>query len=1049
MKKIICGRIALLFLLLFLPLVNAAKPTTQTDRDIIAVATNDFGTLDYQLFGEPQMKDSRGIIQDQLKMLANTFDWDTPITTQMKDWALVARGEGMVESQKKLEEGWSLIWQSRLLRTGDSLKTGAHSQATIILPDESKIIIGPNTVVNLEKDLFTKKYSLRVYVGKIYAAWDRDVKKFFGKESDFEITTPNGVLGARGTEYEVNVDQEKTIIRVYEGLVEARSFYDNQTSLIPAGEQGIVWSNKRAEVAPFEDQEPLEIFVGEVPCSGSWVSFATENSTGPEYNISLNITLPPSMGNDWKQNVNRFMSEINAVDLEAALADTPDISGRRYCKRQGLKPTLAFGANKLLDPSTVNSHTVKVRSDNKLVDGRYETDSAIIFIPSRPLYGKIQITIQGGKKGVCSRTKACLKQDYTFELEGAPEPAAEEKGIAYELRNTVPALLTKGLVIINTGKATVKEATISTYSYKTYFPNTFIQLQNISSPVPYEIILKGENEIHKFTIKELRPGEKLIINETYAALTFGVEYFPRLDVSGLSGYDNSTLAAMFTQPEAGVESDNPEIISLAQKIVGGEKNPFWKAYKIYNWVTQSIRYDHKKEAWITQSAKDRRAGLASYTTSYPGDGALSTLYNRKGVCYDYARLYMALARAVGIPSRLVLLDVLSEDGEMAGHSIVEIYLPQYGWIPLDPTWGTAYDNFARADPYLFLEYKQDGLSPVYEYLTEGENADQLSVLIFKDVNSPGPGDEQKWFGRLSDLFFKDMYELVLTTSLREDLEEVGTYNRILNKNLFVVPSPSKTSPVAITSKAIQAYQNQEYPSVQQTVRTAIARNLDSSFDSFISLSEKTTDYIQKERELLSEQEQQFQEMLANNQGEISFSFKTRYQDVNGTFVPINYSQVLDELNSTRHQALELKAALNQDSPGTAAGAFTELFYNSWPTLDDWAYRIVSDSISGTTRGQESTETPISTKQGAASLTFLEEIIKWFFLIFLFALLVLLPLFWLWMLVHCLMNKGFQHLNKILWFLIILFTSFFFLLGAILYFFMEYRKKKETTKKKEK
>ena len=1038
----------LVLLLLALSMVCAAKPTTKPDQDIIAVVTNDFGTLDYQLFGEPKMKDSRGIIQDQLEMLANTFDWDTPITTQMKrlgmkDWALVARDEGIVESQKELEERWSPIWQSRLLKDGDKVKTGANSLATIIFPDESKIIIGPNTMVNLEKDMFKKKITLQFYLGTIYARFSSDVQRFFGKENDFEITTPNGALSSRGTEYEVNVDQEKTTIRVYEGIVDVRSFYDNQTSVIPAGKQGIVWSNKSTEVTLFEDQELLEIFMGEPPCSGSWVSFATENSTVPEYNVNFNITLPPSTGNDWKRNVNRIMSEINAVDLETALADTPDISGKRYCMRTDLKQTLALGTNKLLDPSTVNSRTVRVLNNNKPVDGLYEVDSAIIFIPSKPLYGQIQIVVEGGKEGVCSRTKVCLEQDYAFELEGAPEPSSEEKELTYELRNTVPALLTKDIVVTNTGETTVRDATVSIYSYKTYFPNTFIQMQNISSPVPYEIIPVGENEIHKFMIKELPPGEKIIINESYAALTFGVEYFQRLDVSGLLGYDNSTLVAMFTQPEKGVESDNPEIISLAQKIVGDEKNPFWKAYKIYNWVTQNIRYDHEKEAWITQSVQDRRAGLASYSASYPSDGALSTLYNGKGVCYDYARLYIALARAAGIPSRIVLLDVLSEGGEMQGHSIVEVYLPKYGWIPLDPTWGTAYDNFAREEPYLFFEYKQDGLSPEYEYLSEGENAGQLDVLIFKDVNSPGEGDEQEWFDRLSDPFFKDMYELVLTTGLRENLEEIGTYNRILNKSLFIVPSQSKTSPVAITSKSIQAYQNQEYSLVQQTVRTAIAKNLDSSFDSFISLSEKSRDYIQKEGELVSEQEQQFQEMLANNPGKISFSFKTRYQDVNGTFVPMNYSKVLDELDTIRNLASELKAALNPDNPSTVAGAFTKLFYNSKLTLDEWAYRIVSDLVSGTTLVPESTETSAFTKQEAAPLTFLEEIIKWFFLIFLFALLILTPAFWLWMLIHCLIRKEFRHLNKIGWFLIILFTSFFFLIGAILYFILEYRKRNKT------
>jgi transglutaminase-like putative cysteine protease len=72
----------------------------------------------------------------------------------------------------------------------------------------------------------------------------------------------------------------------------------------------------------------------------------------------------------------------------------------------------------------------------------------------------------------------------------------------------------------------------------------------------------------------------------------------------------------------------------------------------------------------------------------PVDDALR---NRQGVCQDYSHIMIALVRRLGIPCRYVSGYLFHRSGEKtrssegATHAWVEAYLPELGWIGLDPT----------------------------------------------------------------------------------------------------------------------------------------------------------------------------------------------------------------------------------------------------------------------------------------------------------------------------------------------------------------------------
>lgn len=72
----------------------------------------------------------------------------------------------------------------------------------------------------------------------------------------------------------------------------------------------------------------------------------------------------------------------------------------------------------------------------------------------------------------------------------------------------------------------------------------------------------------------------------------------------------------------------------------------------------------------------------------PIDEALET---RRGVCQDFAHIFIALARQIGIPSRYVsgyllhAADSADRSSDGATHAWVEVLLPDLAWVGFDPT----------------------------------------------------------------------------------------------------------------------------------------------------------------------------------------------------------------------------------------------------------------------------------------------------------------------------------------------------------------------------
>jgi transglutaminase-like putative cysteine protease len=120
--------------------------------------------------------------------------------------------------------------------------------------------------------------------------------------------------------------------------------------------------------------------------------------------------------------------------------------------------------------------------------------------------------------------------------------------------------------------------------------------------------------------------------------------------------------ASTAQAEPLIQSNNPQIVKLAQRIRAGERDPEIVARRINQWVHDSI--------------SDR--------VTFGVPSALQVLASRTGDCNEHTQLFVALARSVGIPSR-VAAGLAYVDGKFYYHAWPEILLRD--WVPVDPTFG--------------------------------------------------------------------------------------------------------------------------------------------------------------------------------------------------------------------------------------------------------------------------------------------------------------------------------------------------------------------------
>ncbi len=119
----------------------------------------------------------------------------------------------------------------------------------------------------------------------------------------------------------------------------------------------------------------------------------------------------------------------------------------------------------------------------------------------------------------------------------------------------------------------------------------------------------------------------------------------------------------YLEPNAHIQSNDPEIVKTAREIVGDETESLAAAVALERWVRRNVKTKNLETAFATAS---------------------EVLETRAGDCSEHAVLLAALARAAGIPSRVVV-GLVYHRRSFVGHMWTEVYTGD--WTPLDATIG--------------------------------------------------------------------------------------------------------------------------------------------------------------------------------------------------------------------------------------------------------------------------------------------------------------------------------------------------------------------------
>jgi len=236
-------------------------------------------------------------------------------------------------------------------------------------------------------------------------------------------------------------------------------------------------------------------------------------------------------------------------------------------------------------------------------------------------------------------------------------------------------------------------------------------------PLPQEILHdRWGQKIARFHYKDLESGAVVTPSWKVNATIYDVEYFIYPDAVGSLEDIPEDIRKKYTEDGDKYLIHDPFIQNLAKKIAGGEKNPYWIARRVYDYLGEHLSYNLKPLGGWNPAPTVLKRGTAS--------------------CSEYTYCMIALCRAVGVPVRYV--GAVSRRGDDASmddvfHRWTEAFLPPYGWIPFDANKGDRGEETLPGEKVLGIG-----------------NVDSRYIITTEN----GGGDQYLWFGYNSGTAWK-------------------------------------------------------------------------------------------------------------------------------------------------------------------------------------------------------------------------------------------------------------------------------------------------------
>jgi transglutaminase-like putative cysteine protease len=169
-----------------------------------------------------------------------------------------------------------------------------------------------------------------------------------------------------------------------------------------------------------------------------------------------------------------------------------------------------------------------------------------------------------------------------------------------------------------------------------------------------------------FRFENLKAPDDVKVSMNVALETSALRYF--IYPEDVGSEIPADIKKAYLADEIKYDITNPYIRTIVRETVGDETNLYWRARLLYQYLIDHMEY-LLAGGWNT---------------------APTVLARGNGSCSEYSFSYISLCRAAGVPARYVgSLVVRGDDASYDDvfHRWCEVYLPGYGWVPVDANAG--------------------------------------------------------------------------------------------------------------------------------------------------------------------------------------------------------------------------------------------------------------------------------------------------------------------------------------------------------------------------
>ncbi len=207
--------------------------------------------------------------------------------------------------------------------------------------------------------------------------------------------------------------------------------------------------------------------------------------------------------------------------------------------------------------------------------------------------------------------------------------------------------------------------------------------------------------------------DKYMRDVPYTTITFTGTFVGSVNVGNTPAVPHQPLTPVSGMDEY-LSPDNyvtlsADVVSQARQLVSETENDVPKIITNFvDWIQKNITYNME------------------YLTTRLTDSQVLNI--RTGVCKDFSTLFIGFCRATGIPARYVLGygltnpdQYLYKNIDNTGHVWAEIWIPNYGWLTVDPTWaeiGNDARKITTSREYAYAYYYQYSNAPPGSEITD-------------------------------------------------------------------------------------------------------------------------------------------------------------------------------------------------------------------------------------------------------------------------------------------------------------------------------------------